>query len=351
MNNLKKLFALALSLALMVTCFAGCHEKGEIAVTVGDIEFTSGYYACALVFADMEARSTVEEELSEDEEDTTDIDYYSQKIDDKDYVEWVEEKTLDTLKELAAIKSLCVEAELELSDETISTSDSNAEYFWDTYGYSVVMEANGVSEATFKAYMQDTYLADEYFDYIYGEGGEKEIAADKLEKQLAEDYVLVNVLEQSFDDLDEDQIKEKREQFVAFETDLKNGTKTFEEVLIEYNDEEEHDHEHTEDASAPQDAHATPLTETDENFETSKEMAVGEVKLITEADDAGLTLLVKKDIAADPYYLENYDSTLRHSIGDDEFEDDVESYAKKLDVNVKKFAVNRFKVEKLVYPE
>jgi len=67
MNNLKKFFALMLCLALMITCFAGCHKKGEIAVKIGDIEFTSGYYACALVNADTEARAKVEEGLSEDE--------------------------------------------------------------------------------------------------------------------------------------------------------------------------------------------------------------------------------------------------------------------------------------------
>ena len=36
---LKKSFALMLCIALMVTCFAGCHKKGEIAVKIGDIEF------------------------------------------------------------------------------------------------------------------------------------------------------------------------------------------------------------------------------------------------------------------------------------------------------------------------
>ncbi len=348
---MKKLFALVLCLALIFTCFTGCHEKGEIAVTVGEVEFTSGYYACALIFADMEARSTVETELSENEEDTTDIDYYSQKIDKKDFVTWVEEKAIETLKEIAAIKTLCKKAELELSDETASTADSNAEYLWDSYGYSVVMEANGVSENTFKAYMQDTYLADEYFSYIYGEGGEKEVAADKVAAQLVEDYVLVNQLEQSFTDLSEDEIKEKREQFTAFENDLKNGTKTFEQVLTEYEGGEEHNHETAEGESAPQDAHATALTEDNDNFETAKKMEVGEIKLITLEDDAGLVLMVKKDISADPYYLETYDTTLRSSIVGDEFDKELADYGEKLDLAISKFATGQFKVKKIVYPE
>ena len=49
MNTLKRTLALMLCVLLTITCLAGCHQKGEIAVKIGEIEFTSGYYACALV--------------------------------------------------------------------------------------------------------------------------------------------------------------------------------------------------------------------------------------------------------------------------------------------------------------
>ena len=81
MKNFKKIIALALA-ALMLLSFAGCHKKDEVAVTIGDVEFTSAYYMCALINADSEAKSKVYENLTEEEQQSGDIDYYSKKIDD-----------------------------------------------------------------------------------------------------------------------------------------------------------------------------------------------------------------------------------------------------------------------------
>ena len=259
MNILKRFFALMLTLALIITCFAGCHKKGEIAVKIGDIEFTSGYYACALVFADTEARAKVEEGLSEDEL-KEEVKYWKHQIDKTDYTEWVENTTLDNLKELAAIKTLCAENKIELDSETVSLAVSNAEYLWDSYGYSALMEANGVSKETFIAYMKDSYLSDEYFEFLYGKGGEKEIAADKISKQLTDNYVLVNKLEVSFSGLKDEEKTEKKNQFTGYEASLKDGSKNFEEIYLAYNNikAEDHKHEEPEDGEkVPQDQHAT----------------------------------------------------------------------------------------------
>ena len=358
MNNLKRFFALVLCLALMVTCFAGCHKKGEIAVKIGDIEFTSGYYACALVFSDTEARATVEENLSEDEL-KKEIKYWQHKIDKTDYTEWVEKNALDTLKELAAIKTLCAENKVELDSETVALAKSNAEYLWDTYGYSVLMESNGVSKDTFIEYMRDSYLADEYFEFLYGKGGEKEVAADKVLSQLTDNYVLVNQLEASFSSLSSDQITEKKNEFAAYEASLKDGSKTFEEIYLAYNNvsADSHTHEEAEEGeSAPQDHHATVLGSEDttyasDNYKSAKDMAVGEVKVVTLDDNAGLVLLVKKDIAADPYYLEEFDTMLRQDIIGEDYTDDLAKYGEKLSCDVNTASTKQFKVKNIVYPE
>ncbi len=359
MNTLKKLFALILCMALMVACLAGCHKKGEIAVKIGDIEFTSGYYACALVFADTEARAMVEEDLSEEGDLPDEIKYWKYKVEDTDYTEWVENTAIDTLKEIAAIKTLCAKAEITLDEETASLADSNAEYLWDTYGYSILMEENGVAKDTFMAYMQDSYLADEYFEYLYGKGGEKEIATDKLTEQLTSDYVLVNKLEVSFSSLSEEEIEDSRNKFTAYETALNDGSKTFEEIYLEYNEisADEHTHEEAEDGeSVPQDYHATILGAEDTDytsdyFETAKAMTVGEIKLITLDDDAGLVLLVKKDIAADPYYIETFDSTLRQDIAGEDYTEELAQYGEELECEVNTSSTKQFKVKNITYPE
>lgn len=357
MNTLKRTFAIALCLLLTLTCLAGCHKKGEIAVKIGDIEFTSGYYACALVFSDSEARVMVEEDLSEEGDLPDEINYWDYKVEDTDYVEWVETNTLNTLKDLAAVKTLCKEAGVQLDAETVSLAESNAEYLWD-YGYSELLEVNGVSEATFRQYMQDTYLADAYFEHVYGKGGEKEISADKLTEELTGKYALVNIIEVDLSSLEDDQLTDKKEQFSVYETALKNGTKTFEEIYLEYNgiSAEDHTHEDTEDGeSAPLDPHATVIGSEDTDYasdyyEDAKAMATGEVKVVTD-DENSMVLIVKQDIAADPYYIEEFDVTLRNDIAGEDYQDEIAEYGEGLDCDVNTSSTKQFKVKKIEYPE
>lgn len=359
MNTLKRIFAIALCLLVTLTCLVGCHKKGEIAIKIGDVEFTSGYYACALVFADSEARTIVEENLSEEGDLPEEIDYYKQKVEDTDYVKWVENTVLENLKELAAVITLCKEAQIELDAETISLSDSNADYLWDTYGYSALMENNGVAKETFKQYMRDGYLAETYFEHLYGKGGEKEITADKLSAQLTENYALVNKIEVSLSGLEEEQVTDKKTQLSTFEEALKNGSKTFEQVYLEYNEieAEEHTHEEAEgEELQPLDPHATIVGSDDTDYSSdyyaeAKAMAVGEVKVVTLEESESIALIVKKDIAADPYYIDDLDSNLRNDIAGDDYRDDIAEYGKKLGCVINESSTKQFKVKKIVYPE
>ncbi len=359
MNTLKRIFAIVLCVALTLTCLVGCHKKGEIAVKIGDVEFTSGYYACALVYADMEARSLVEEALSAEGDLPTDLKHWKHKVEDTDYVKWVEDKALSSLKELAAVKTLCAKSNVTLDAETTSLAESGAEYLWTDYGYSDIMENNGVGKETFEQYMRDTYLTSTYFEYLYGKGGEEEIPADQVKQQLVDNYVLANVLSVDFSSLSDEEKADKTAQFTAYETALKNGTKTFEEIYLEFNNvpAESHTHEEAKEGeSAPLDPHADLLgsEETDdfsEHFETAKAMATGEIKLVTLEEGAGLVLLIKQDILSDPYYLENLDLSLRNQLMNDTYTDNLAKHGDELECVINDSSTKQFKVKKIYYPE
>ena len=387
MKNLKRILAAALVLAMALTA-AACHPKDEIAVTVGDVEFTSAYYMCALINADSEAKSRVQEELSDDES-TTDIDYYSKKIDDKDYVTWVEDTAMDYLKKIAAYKTLCKDNELELDKEEAENAEYYASYYWSSYGYSAYFEPNGVGEKTYTQYMKDSYYSELYFEHLYGEGGEKEIAADNVKDTMYKNFIIADMLQASFSGLEDDEITETKEQFDKYAEELKAGTKTFEEVYNDYNDIDEEDTDtssgssstasssessstessssdatSSEDTSSdseeeeelePLDSYASILGAEDtvyesEHFDTVNKMATNEIQIIELDDVAGIFLVVKKVIKADPYYLENLDSTARHLIADEEYEADIEKYADELELTVNDYAVNQFKVKKIKEP-
>lgn len=361
MKSFKRLIALTLAI-LMVLSFAGCHKKNEVAVTIGDVEFTSAYYMCALINADSEAKSKIYEELSE-EEQQQEIDYYSKKIDKKDYVTWVEEKAIESLKTVAAYKILCKENKIEPDKEDLQNAEMYASYYWSSYGYAAYFEPNGVSQATYTQNMKDTYYAETYFEHLYGKDGEKAIAAETVKTKMLENFITANILSGSYTsemkDADKTALKTKFENYAKA---LKDGSKTFKDVYNEYNDvkeEEEHDHDHEDeektDEPKPKDELASIIGAEDTGYDAAyyeavKKMATGDIQVIELEDKSGIVLAVKQDINADPYYLDTLDMTVRHLIADEEYEKDIADYAKKLKVDINKFAVGQFKVKKIIEP-
>ena len=387
MKTIKRIAALVL-VAAMVLSLAACHKKNEIAVTVGDIEFTSAYYMCALIGADSEAKSLVYESLSDEEKSGYETpDYYSKKVEDKDFVTWVEEKAMSELEKIAAYKTLSKENKLELDDEIKTQTETYAEYYWSSYGYSAYYEPNGVSYETYKTFMMDSNYAELYFEHIYGEEGTKAISKEDIKNKIYEKFVIADVLEATYEseatDDDKAALKTKINDYA---TALKEGKMTFEQVYNDYNgveeeeetSEEEHDHEHedettsstestsSEDATTSEteeEEEPTPIdqyasvfgAEGTEGYESDyyddvKDLAVGEVKVIELEDGTGLALLVKQDIKADEYYLTALDSTVRHMLKDDEFDKDIAEYIKKMEKNVSKYAIGQFKVKEIIEP-
>ncbi len=359
MKILKKFLSIALALLLLLS-FAGCHAKGEIAVKAGDMEFTSAYYLCALIFADMEARSIVESDMAEEIEEGKEINYYKQKVEDTDYVKWVEEKALHTIKAVAAYKTLCTEKKVEIEDDVIASAESMAEFYWDSYGYSQLFEPNGVSETTFNQYMVDSYYADLYFEHVYGEDGEKEISKDDVKNTISSKFALINKITASFEEgTSEDDIKALKETFVDYEKALSSGKKTFKEVYVDYNgedaiEEEEHEHEEGEEAKEPLDSLSELVGNDDtdyayEHFDKVSKLKTGEVTLITEDDNKGLVLIVKKNVLDDPYYVELLDLSARKLIAGEDFEKEMDEYSKGIDFEVIDNAVSRLKVKNIKY--
>ena len=368
MKNLKRILAILL-VAVLLFSFAGCHKKDEIAVTVGDVKFTSAYYMCALMSADGEAKTKIDEKLAENEDSTSteEVDYYSEKIDGKEYVEWVENRAIEMLKEIAAYKILCKENKLEIDEETASNAELYASYYWSSYGYSAYYEPNGVGQTTYTNFMKDSYYSELYFEHLYGKEGEKALADDKVSSAIYDNFIIANVLEGSItSEMTDTEKTELKTKFDGYVTALKEGTKTFKDIYNEYNgiEEEETTTEDTaeettdeteEEALEPKDEYASILgaketTYESEYYDTVKAMATDEIKLIEKEDESGYVLVVKQDIKADEYYLENLDSTARHILADEEYEKTIADYVKTLKPEINKYATKQFKVKKIVEP-
>lgn len=389
MKNIKRIAALMLVLVMALSLTA-CHKKNEVAVTVGDVEFTSAYYMCALINADSEAKSLVYEELSDEEKSGYETpDYYSKKVEDKDFVEWVEDTAMNNLKKIAAYKTLCKENDLEIEEDVLTNAESYAEYYWSSYGYSAYYEPNGVGFETYKKFTVDSYYSELYFEHLYGEEGTKAIASEDIKNKIYENFIIADILEATFESEATDDDKATIENKINdYATAIKDGKMTFEEAYKDYNGtteeetttetEEEHTHEegeehdHSEEATestteesteteeeetpTPKDQYASILgAEGTGDYETDyyadvKDLAVGEVKVLELDDDAGFALVIKQDIKADEYYLTALDSTVRHMIADDDYNKEIDEYIKKMNIQISKFAIGQFKVKEIIEP-
>ena len=360
MKAIKKITAVAVVLAMVLSLSACIHKKGEIAVTVGDVEFTSAYYMTALINAQNEAQQKVSEseDLSEDEQNGSgEIDYYSKKIDKKSFTDWVEDRAIEILKEIAAYKTLCKENKIELTDEQKDEAKQAAEYYWTSYGYSNYFEPNGVSKETYMQYMIDGYYAEEYFQYVYGEEGTKALKAEDVKKETTDNYILVDVIQSSYNEgATDDQKKAAKAALEADAKDIKTGKKTFEEVYNEHNGNEEHSHDGDGDELTPVNPHATIMGAEDtsyasEYYDTFKGYKVNEPKVIESTDETGVLLVIKRNLSKDEYYMDRLDSYARHALADEDFDKEIDDYTKGLKTDINKYALSQFSVKKIKIPE
>ncbi len=367
MKLMKKIVAavIVLILALSVT---GCHKKNEIAVTVNGFEYTSAYYMCALINAYSEGQGEVQTALGD--KFTNDTDYFKQKIGDKKFDVWVKDRAIDILEEIGTYQKLCKDVKIELSDDQLSEAQNMAYYTWYYYGYGQLFEPNGVSWNTYLQFNVDTYYAELYFQHIYGEGGEKEIAATDVETKLYKDFIIADLIDVTFSSETDAKKAEIKAKLDGYLKDLQDGKKTFEEVYNDYNgikpEEEEETKEETkeeadkednkeEEELKPLDEYAQILGAKDSGydhdfFDDINKMATDEVKIIEKKEKAGYILVIKKDIKADPYYRENMDSIVRHLLKDDEFNKAMAEVFKTAKTDISSFAVDRFKVKKIKEP-
>lgn len=355
MKIFKKLFA-AVLVCIMALSVTACHPKNEVAVTINGIEFTSAYYMCALINANTEAQSKVYEKLTE-EEQQKEIDYYSKKIDDKEFVTWVEDRAIEMLKEIAAYKTKCKDNKLQLDEETVSMAEYYASYYWSSYGYSAYFEPNGVGEQTYTNFMKDSYYSNLYFEHVYGKDGEKEIPAKDVKEKLYGNFIIADLLEVNFSEETADEKKAIKEKLDGYVKNYKDGKMTFEEIYNDYNDVKETDTEETESEEVkPLDKYASVIGAEGTGYEHDyydkiKKLDTDEIKLFKLDEDAGYILAIKKEIKDDPYYLDNLDITVRHLIADEEFKADIAKYAKTLEADINNYAVKQFKVKKIKEPE
>lgn len=376
----------ALIAALLALTMVGCHEAKEVVASYDDIEITGGMYLAMLLEADGAARNLADEQ-NESDSAITDYGNVQIKNDGKviDYYDYVKDEAKKLIRQYIATETLAKEYKVTLSDEDKTGLDSYVSYLWDTYGYGVMYEENGVGRASYTEYMGNAgYLRGNLFEAIYGKEGKTPITEEELKKYMNDNYCIANVITENLSQTDEngntfnlteDEAKDLLEKLNTYADRLTKGDADFETIYHEHT-ESEHEHEDEDTAdktadnsdadqttdkttdeaeeapTAPLDSHATLLSSKEtgnesDNFDEIYKMKVGEVKVI-EGEDA-YTLVVKGDISADPYYIYSLDETLRQLIKGDEFNNMLDEEGGKLDIKYNNGEISYLSPKKITY--
>lgn len=408
MKKAVKFTAIAMVLALMLTVFAGCHKKNEVAFTIGDTEFTSAFYSCVLYNTAKSTRSAIDAYVSSIETDSEEAKktvYADFKFDDKGnvdpngsrkYNDFVKEETVKLLKQYAAVYAKLKESEnLLTDDEKYSTDmtaqsywyigcDYNTYYYYSSYGYdmssftplSTDLTANGVALETYTLYCEYEAMLEKYFNLLYSEGGEKEVSKDELNAYLSEHFVVADLLSFSMNDesgeqKSEDELTALKAKIDAY-ADRINAGESFKTIVDEYNaenttetEETETEEEETEDEGEGEtegegEDTFTPESymnllgdsETDyssELFDGVKAIEVGKAAVTTDSTGAYYVLESKEDILAESYWLDQVKTSILLTLKQDEYNEYLNEFSASLGVKESTYATGAFKVKNIEF--
>lgn len=175
--------ALALLLAGAMTAgMTGCSDTTWGAECEG-MKMPAGVYISNIMSAYSEGTSL----LSADA-DLTNI--WNNTIDGVDFQSWVRNKSTEYVRTYFAVEKKFEEMGLVMDDATKSQADQMAAYQWSYYGPAY--QENGISEASYKEYVRNSYKASMLFEAIYAEGGTEEVPDQELLDYFNANYLSID---------------------------------------------------------------------------------------------------------------------------------------------------------------
>ena len=354
MKYLRSFFATVLVICLLFS-LSGCHKKGEVALTADGYDITAGMYSYYLTMADSDAKALIS---SSDEYDVSakGFSYLKQNIDGKSYSTYVKELAITKCLEAIAYQKLCDDNKITLTDEMIENGNYQAELYWDYYGYSSVLEPNGISLETYKKAILNTLYSDAYFKHLYDKDGEKAISDKDISDTLVDKFAAVYMLNKNYSSDSTADATKLEKDFNDYKARLEKG-EDFEKIYNEFNGikEDATKEEESEDDDTPsakddliQIIGAKDTFVEFEHFDKAKALKEGAIEVIHDTTNKQLYLLVKKDISADSYYKDEYLKTeIMYLLKGDEYDKLIDEKVKALEYTTDSRVIDLFKVKNI----
>lgn len=196
----KRIIAAVLSSAMIFTC-AGCTsgKNTAYALTVDGYQVKAGVYIYYSYTALTEAKNLA---AKQDENlDVTDEDALKKvKIEGKDFLDYVKDKTTESCIDHVAVIKHFDELGLSLTDDEKKEINDYVESSWDSNGD--MFEGNGIGKDSLKEIMTSSYKSDAIFNAYYGEDGSENVTEDQLKDYYTENNARVRYIDMDLHDAD-----------------------------------------------------------------------------------------------------------------------------------------------------
>lgn len=252
MKHFKKLVA-AICAAAITLSVAGCADVSTIG-SIDDQTINAGIYLLYEQTAISEAQQEVDDQLKAMGTSSSSIEnfsYYNYNVQDKTFSQYVQDRTLEQVKQYVAIQNKFDELKLTLTDEEKDEVKTSVKKMWDTeisyYGYSTGTtygenyENAGISKKSYEAVQLVNKMSNKVFDAYYEENGisatdEKDIATYFYDNYGRFQIIQVSLTEGNGDKITTDEGKKaKKEQAQGYVDRILAG-EDYDTVYHEYED-------------------------------------------------------------------------------------------------------------------
>lgn len=211
MKIVKKLTAAAAAVCLAATtsCSAAIGQGTQNALSVDGYDIGAGM----LVYYTIQAYDNAVSLLSDQNSDTPTVkDVKNSKLDEKDAVDWIQDKATDECITYAAVQKKFAEIGGELTADQKTEAHQIAEYY---YNMDSRAEKNGVSLETFNKIAEASYEQDELFLHYYGIDAEKGCSEEDLKDYFDDNfarckYIIISKTNSLGEAMSEDELRDIR---------------------------------------------------------------------------------------------------------------------------------------------
>lgn len=205
---IKKFFAVLLAAVLVCCGVSGCMSKPDTraAYTINGREFSAGEFLMYQLNSYELISSYMDATFSRTDETTGT--FYDMKTqmgwivsppygDGEEVRMWIAAKTLDSMKLAVYFENAMEQYGLTVTEEDRREADELSNYLYSNgeQEFDKYYTRNGISLASMKKWLYDRYNQQTVFNYLYGEGGEREVSQQDLIDRFTNDYGYYKIIQ------------------------------------------------------------------------------------------------------------------------------------------------------------